>query len=285
MGVRLRGAARALVLVIILLVPLTAHGEVFSACWVTSVWNDTTLTFDQVTRCRITGGDVIDYASDSAVPSRLHPNVGSDLVGECWFLTSASTNWVYISLFVNGDRVLGWDPDPTTPGGIALATNRIPRCTSEPNPSVDPVMEVWEYVNSYIHAPPTPDLSPTPGDGVTGLDTYIGLPIPEDHQARLNSAAGVILDVVIDVTLVIVDWGDGDVDSMLANEDAFAGYPDGAVAHIYETKNGSGYNLTVSYDWTVKWRVVGSPWEFLAVPNTTTVVIYPVAEIVSVITP
>jgi hypothetical protein len=268
----------------VLVVPSRAEAEDFSACWVAE-------TVDRygikqiVTRCRITGGEVIDYDSDATVPARLHPNVGSDLVGECWFLTSASTNWVYISLFVNGDRVLGWDPDPTTPGGIALATNRIPRCTSEPNPSVDPVMEVWEYVNSYIHAPPTPDLSPTPGDGVTGLDTYIGLPIPEDHQARLNSATGVILDVVIDVTLVIVDWGDGDVDSMLADEDAFAGYPDGAVAHVYETKDGEGYNLTVSYDWTAKWRVVGSPWEFLVVPNTTTAVNYPVAEIVSVITP
>ena len=280
----MRGAVRALVVIVLLLIPSVAHGEDFQSCWVAEVV-DPFGQSETVTRCRISGGDVVDYSSDSAVPSRLYPNVGSDPTGECWYLTSASTNWVYISLFVNGDRVLGWDPDPTTPGGIALATNRIPRCSREPNPAVDPVMEVWEYVTTYIHAPPTPDLSPGPGDGVTGLETYIGLPIPGDHQAQLASATGVTLDVAIEVSAVIINWGDGDFDSLPADETAFAGYPDGAVAHVYETKNEFGYSLTVSYDWTAKWRVVGSPWEFLAVPNTTTTVNYSVAEIVSVITP
>ena len=284
MGGRLRVAIGSLVIAMVLVVSSRAEAEDFSACWVAE-------TVDRygikqiVTRCRISGRDVVDYDSDTAVPSRLYPNVGTDLTGECWYLTSEFTNWVYISLFVNGDRVLGWDPDPTTPGGIALATNRIPRCSSEPNLAVDPVMEVWEYVTTYIHAPPTPDLSPGPGDGVTGLETYIGLPIPADHQAQLASATGVTLDVAIEVSAVIVDWGDGDFDSLPADETAFAGYPDGAVAHVYETKNEFGYSLTVSYDWTAKWRVVGSPWEFLAVPNTTTTVNYSVAEIVSVITP
>ena len=264
---------------------MTVSAEDFSSCWVAKVVDPLLGQSETVTRCRISGGDLADYASDSAVPSVLHPNVGSDLTGECWYLTSASTNWVYISLFVNGDSVLGWDPDPTTPGGIALATNRIPRCSSEPNPAVDPVMEVWEYVNSYVHDPPTPDLSPGPGDGVTGLETYIGLPIPADHQAQLASATGVTLDIVIEISGVIVDWGDGNFDSLPADEDAFAGYPDGAVTHVYEEKNEDGYGLAVSYDWTARWRVAGSPWEFLAVPNTTTAVNYPVAEIVSVITP
>ena len=54
--------------------------------------------------------------------------------------------------------------------------------------------------------------------------------------------------------------------------------------HIYEVKDESGYNLEISYDWTARWRVVGGEWELLAVPNTTTIVLYPVAEVVSVIT-
>lgn len=281
----MRRAVGTAVLAALLAIPLIASGEEFSACWVTTNWNEATLTQDQVTRCRISGGAIVDYDSDTAISSRLYPNAGTDLSGDCWYLTSAVTNWVYLSLFVNGDRVLGWDPDPATPGGIAVATGRIPRCSSEPNPTIDPVVEVWEYVNSYIHAPPTPDLSPGPGDGVTGFETYIGLPIPADHQAQLISLTGITLEIEIEVSLVVVAWGDGEFDSLPADEDIFAGYPDGVVVHVFEEKNETGYGLDVSYDWTAKWRVVGSPWEFLPVPNTTTSLVYPVAEIVSVITP
>jgi hypothetical protein len=236
-----------------------------------------------VTRCRISGGDVVDYASDSSVPSRLYPNAGTDLTGDCWFLTSAVTNWVYLALFVNGDAVLGYDPDPTTSGGIAVATDRIPRCTSEPSPTADPAVEAWAYVTSYVHPPPSPEVNPSPGDGVTGLETHVGVPVPDVHETQLASATGVTLDIYIEVSGVVVDWGDDRVDNFPADEAALSGYPQGAARHIYEVKDEAGYDLVISYDWTARWRLDGEEWQFLDVPNTTTSVLYPVAEIVSVI--
>ena len=41
------------------------------------------------TRCRISGGSIVDYASDSAVPSQLYAQTGTDLTGQCWYYTSA----------------------------------------------------------------------------------------------------------------------------------------------------------------------------------------------------
>jgi hypothetical protein len=278
----LRSGTRFLVIAIITGLALTAQAEDFSSCWVAQQTDRFGFT-QQVTRCRISGGDVVDYASDTSVPSRLYPNLGTDLTGECWYLTSAVTRWVYLSLFVNGDAILGFDPDPA-PGSVALATERIPRCTSEPNPLLDPTTEAWQYVTQYIHAPPTPSVNPVPGDGVTGLETFVGVPVPEVHETQLASATGVTLDIYIEVSGVEIDWGDDRVDSFPADPAALAGYPDGLATHIYEVKHEAGYGLSISYDWTARWRVAGGEWEFLAVPSTTTIVDYPVAEIVSVIT-
>jgi hypothetical protein len=63
-----------------------------------------------------------------------------------------------------------------------------------------------------------------------------------------------------------------------------AGYPDGSATHIYEVKDPEGAVLTVEYDWTAHWRVGGGSWTALPVPNTTTTVDYPVAEVVSRLT-
>jgi hypothetical protein len=264
-------------------VSTSASADEFVACWVETVIIPGVGAEKTVTRCRLAGGEIVDYAGDNQVPAVLSPSVGTDLLGDCWFLTSASTNWVYLNLYVNGDAVLGWDPDPAIPGGVAYATDRIPRCTSEPLPASDPSTEVWDYVTAYIHPPPEPDVSPPAGSGITGLDTYVGVAIPDDHSATL-SAGGVSLDVEIEVDGVGVAWGDGESDTYPAELPALAGYPDGIVRHIYETKDESGYNLEVSYDWTARWRVSGGEWIFLDVPNTTTTVVYPVAEIISVIT-
>jgi hypothetical protein len=255
----------------------------YIACWIEKVPIPGVGAEKTVTRCRLAGGEIVDYAADSSVPAILFPAAGTDLLGDCWYLTSATTNWVYLSLFVDGDAILGWDPDPATPGGIAYATGRIPRCTSEPNPAVDPSAEVWDYVTSYVHPPPAPEVSPPEGDGITGLDTYLGVVIPDDHSATL-SAGGLTLDVEIDVDAVIVDWGDGGAESFPSDPQAMAGFPDGIAIHVYEVKSDAGYVIAVSYDWTVRWRVTGGPWLPLDVPNTTTSLVYPVAEIVSVIT-
>jgi hypothetical protein len=262
-------------------IPGQALGEDFSACWVAREVDPVLGRERTVTRCRISGGDVVDYASDDSVPSRLWPTSGTDLTGECWYLTSRDTSWIFLNRYVNGDAVLGYQPDPN--GAVAVATERIPRCTSEPG-ALDPSVEAWRHVTEYIHPPPSPQVNPEPGDGVTGLETFVGVPIPAVHNAQIGSATSVTLDIHIEVSAVEVDWGDDRVDSFPADETALAGYPDGIATHVYEVKDESGYAMAISYDWTARWRVSGGSWEFLDVPDTTTTLVYPVAEIVSVIT-
>lgn len=273
---------RLLILIVlgVLAVPATAAAETFSACWVTKEL-DPFGRPSSITRCRIAGGSVVDYASDSDVPSVLYPSTGTDITGQCWFYTSAVTQYVILTQYANGDADIGYDPDPASPGGIVAIGPTLPRCTSEPAPTTDPSAEAWQYVMQYIHDPPTPDLNPRPGDGVTGLDTYVGVPVPDPHIAQL-SAGGSTLDVYIEVSSVIVHWGDGKTDHYPPTGAALAGYPDGFATHIYEIKKDAA-PISVSYDWTARWRLVGGSWEFLAVPNTTTTVDYPVSEIVSVL--
>jgi hypothetical protein len=112
----------------------------------------------------------------------------------------------------------------------------------------------------------------------------VGVPIPDVHDTQLSSGTGTALDIHIEVSGVVVDWGDSSVDTFPADEAALAGYPDGGARHVYEVKDLAGYDLSISYAWTARWRVVGQEWEFLVVPDTTTSIVYPVAEIVSVIT-
>jgi hypothetical protein len=201
------------------------------------------------------------------------------LTGQCWYYTSAVTQYVILVQYANGDVDIGFDAGGA--GGIVAIGPTLPRCTSEPTSATDPMADVYSYVMQYIHDPPTPQLNPRAGDGVTGLDTYVGVAVPDDHTASLTSGA-TTLDVFIEVSAVIVNWGDGMVDSYPATSTALAGYPNGFAAHVYETSE-TGLSLSVSYDWTARWRIVGGSWEFLAVPNTTTTVAYPVSEIVSVL--
>ncbi len=257
-----------------------ADAAEFSSCWVSTELNPVSLQSDQVTRCRIAGGDTIDYASDSEVPTTLYPNLGTDVTGQCWFYTSATTAYVILAQFADGSADIGLDTDPANPGGIVAIGPTLPRCTSEPTAASDPAADAWAYVMSYIHDPPTPDLNPIPGEGVTGLQTYVGVPVPEEHRAGLTSGASALeVDIVVD--LVVVDWGDGSTTRFPADPSILAGYPDGSANHVYEVKDSGGRLITVEYDWTARWRPVGGSWISLPVPNTATSVDYPVAEVVS----
>ena len=281
LGGRLRSRVGAIVVAIWLLA-LPAAAESFSACWVTTEMDRYGFE-QQITRCRLAGGDIVDYASDSSVPGRLYPHPGADLTGSCWYYSSTDGNWLFRQLFSDGDAILGYASGGFG-GGVAVLSDRVPRCTSEPTPITNPSADAWSYVTEYIHPPPTPELNPTPGNGITGLETYVGVTVPDDHTARLTGDTGTLLDVFIEVSAVVVDWGDGHTTTYPADSTALSGYPDGIATHLYETKDYAGYNITVSYSWAARWRVVGSPWEALVVPNTSTSVIYPVAEIISVIT-
>jgi hypothetical protein len=133
---------------------------------------------------------------------------------------------------------------------------------------------------SYIHAPPMPDLNPSIGDGITGLGTHVGVSVPDDHTATLSSGLST-LEVEIEVSAVVVRWGDGEASTYLPDETPLSGYPDGPAVHVYESKDPDGVDLVVEYDWTARWRVAGGSWTPLPVPNTSTTVVYPIAEIVS----
>ena len=254
----------------------------FQACWVDEVETGFGLT-ETVTRCRIAGGDTVDYASDSDVPSVLYPNLGTDVTGQCWYYTSAATAYVILDRFADGSVEMGYDIDPSTPGGIVAIGPVIPRCTSEPVPAADPAADAWEYVMAYVHDPPAPDLSPAPGQGITGMETYVGVEVPDDHTATLTNG-GTGLEVEISVEAVVVSWGDGATDTFPPDGEILAGYPDGSAIHVYEVKDVTGATLTVEYDWFARWRLAGDVWTTLPVPNTTTSVVYPVAEVVSRLT-
>jgi hypothetical protein len=275
----LRRAIGTLVGIAIVLTPISAIAEEYAACWVTVEQHPVFGSETQITRCRLAGGDVVDYTDDDSVPARLYPNVGFDLTGECWYLTSTETQYqlLPISPDSGAELVLIVDGSPG-PSGIYR------RCQSEPGVAVDPESEAWEYVSAFVHPPPSPDVNPSPGDGVTGLETFVSVPVPPLHQTQLASASGDTLDIEIEVSGVLVDWGDSRVDTFPADQEMLAGYPDGAARHIYELKDESGYDLGISYAWTARWRVAGGAWEYLDVPNTTTSIPYPVAEIVSVLT-
>jgi hypothetical protein len=266
---------------LILLLPnVTVSAAEFTACWTVKEYDPVRLRDIPVTRCRIAGGTTVDYGSDSDVPSVLYPNLGTDIDGECWYLTSATTPYLIITQYADGGADIGYDPDPAIPGGIIVVGPTIRRCTSEPTPAVDPAADAWNYVMSYIHDPPTPDLNPEPGQGVTGLATYVGVELPDDHEANLSSGINTI-EVEIEVDAVVVDWGDGQTTTYPPDSVILAGYPDGSATHIYEVKDPNGVPLTVEYDWTARWRVTGGSWIALPVPNTDTAVTYPIAEVVS----
>ncbi|MFZ0013800.1 MAG: hypothetical protein WAL25_06740 [Acidimicrobiia bacterium] len=236
-----------------------------------------------ITRCRITGGETVDYGSDSDVPSVLYPNLGTDLTGQCWYLTSAITAYLILDRYADGSANIGLDTDPGAPGGIIAIGPTLPRCSSEPTPVADPSADAWNYVMSYIHDPPLPDLNPVPGQGITGLVTFLGMSVPDDHAATLTSGAS-SLEVEIVVDAVIVDWGDGHTDTFPPTETLLAGYPSGAATHVYEMKDPAGAVVSVEYDWGARWRLVGGSWSALPVPNTTSTVDYPIAEVVSRLT-
>ncbi len=282
MGGRLRRTIVASLLILTIATP--AFAESFSSCWVTTEWNPASLQHDQVTRCRISGGgETVDYASDDSIPSVLYPDLGNDVTGECWFYRSAATNYVILNVYADGVVEIGYLTDPNDPGGLVAIGGFIPRCTSEPIEPADPAADAWAYALSYIHSPPAPALNPAPGQGVTGLDTFVGVEVPPDHSATLASGAST-LEVEIDVASVIVSWGDGRSDEFPPLDEILAGYPDGSASHVYETHHPDGAIITVEYDWAARWRVDGGVWTTLPVPNTSTAVDYPVAQVVSRLT-
>lgn len=219
--------------------------------------------------------------------------MGSDANGECWFWTSSDTDWVILSTFTDGSAILGVYVNEY----LALDTGRIPRCTSEPAVGEPPEEAVREAITEYVHDPPTPDLSPPVGRGLTGMETFVGVPVPGLWSDTITIPL-YTLDVEVWVDELEVDWGDGTTDRFPPDTyPELTGYPDGVARHMYEVKtcdppgsapdcdpDHTAYPLTVSYIWGAQWRANGAPWIPIDVPATSTTVGYPVTEAISVLT-
>lgn len=295
MATGLRDRARALGILIFLLLAtaLTAEAqEAFVACWLEERVHPVTGETRSVTVCRLVNGDTAEFAGDEP-PGDLQPSVGTDAIGMCWFWTSAETDWEILSTFSDGSAILGIYVN----GWLALDTDRIPRCTSEPEVGDPPDEVAWNAITEYVHNPPAPDLNPPVGRGLTGMETHVGVPVP-GMWADTISIPLYTIDVEVWVDALTVDWGDGTVTSY--PPDAYpnlTGYPDGIAHHIYEVKtcdppgrdrdchpDHRAYPLTVSYVWSARWRANGGTWITVDVPPSSTTVDYPVIESESVLT-
>lgn len=295
MAARLRHRTGVVAVTVTLLFAQTtvAFGQAsFISCWVEDRAHPISGERYQITVCRLVSGEVVEYP-DGNVPGTLDPAVGTDTDGECWFLTSSDTDWVILSTFSDGSAILGVYRDDL----LVFDTGRIPRCTSEPGDAPDPEDEVEAAITEYVHAPPEPELNPPTGRGLTGMDTFIGVPVPGPWSDTISVTSWTI-DVEVWVDLLRVDWGDGTITDY--PPDTFTritGYPDGIAIHMYEVKtcnppgsapdchpSHAAYPLTVSYVWAARWRVNDGQWIPIDVPPTSTTVDYPVAEAVSTLT-
>ncbi len=270
--------------------------EEVSACWVEYRSDPVTGTPRPVTVCRV-AGELVEYGSGGSPPSDLDPDVGTAGGVQCWFWTGRDTQWVFVALNPDNTATLGWDPDGV-PGGPVAVDITLEVCRSEPVPAAPPSVEVWEAVREYVHAVPVPVLDPPPPRGLAGLETYAGVEVPDPLAVSLVSAgSGAVLEVEAWVDEVTVDWGDGTVDSFPPVLFPFLdGSAEGAAVHVFEVKTCdppggprchpslSAYPLSVSFSWFVRWRVGGGPWLTLPVPDTVTVVDYPVSEVVGLVT-
>lgn len=295
MGTRLHFRARAfaLALLLVLVAPtLAAAAGTYVSCWVEQRWDPVFGVMETVTVCRLVNGDITEYPGEEP-PGSVEPAVGTDANGICWYWTSASTAWELLTTFSDGSAVLGLYIN----GFLALDTDRIPRCTSEPVPEEPPDEVAWEAITEYIHDPPAPDLNPPIGFGLTGMETHVGFPVPGPWSDTIT-VPGYVLDVEVVVAAAGVDWGDGTTDTYPPEAyPQLSGYPDGLARHVYEVKTcdppGSAadchphleaYPVTISYVWGARWRANGGPWLEVNVPAGSTTVQYPVTEAVAALT-
>lgn len=287
-----RRTALILIAFVLALSGAAAAQETFVACWVEPEWDPVLRRDIHITVCRLTNEDITEYP-EGEPPGVLHPAVGTDSNGQCWYRTSAETDWEILSTFSDGSAILGLYIN----GFLALDTDRIPRCTSEPVEEEPPSQVAWEAITEYVHDPPTPEVNPPVGLGLTGMETHVGVPVPGSWSDSISIPLYTI-DVEVWVEALRVDWGDSSASDYPPEAyPDLTGYPDGLARHVYEVKTcdppgrdydchpeHSAYPLSVSYVWGARWRANGGSWIAVNVPPSSTTVDYPVIEAVSTLT-
>jgi hypothetical protein len=246
-------------------------------------WYDRTGPFgDRQLVCRLVGSDTIVEHETIQPPPRLWPALGYDATGECWYRRPVNTGFRLQDIYGNGDAELWYRSPTAAPTGAWIVVGRVRGCTSEPVDVVTVVELVWEAIETFEFVEPDPTLQPD--TGVTGVATYVDLDPPDTVVESFTSpVTGALVEVEFAVPLVIVDWGDGVEEFTPSLYDLFGPYPDGAITHTYETKD--FYDVTVEYEWSVRWRFDGGTWNtVLEVPPTTWTNTYQVDELVGRVT-
>jgi hypothetical protein len=228
------------------------------------------------------------YTVTETEPPVLYPQLGSNLDGsECWSWTTTVTQWVIISR--DGSlATIGRDVGV----GIVLDAT-MDACEGIPGDDLRTV--AWDFLERWLLAEPEIELSPL-SSGVTGLETYVWAPIPDQIDGTLTSPAGTTLQARAWVDQVVVDWGDVTTSPLVLDElqlGRFAAYPDGSAYHVYGTKTCNeegqtgcypevdGYPLTVSFRWQAAYRVGANPWIDIGPVTPLATVDYPVDEIIT----
>ncbi len=269
-------------------------------CWTETRLDEVRGRSVTLTVCKVVGTEHrVEYASEVAIPVEIFPNVGRDQSDtECWYWITWDEQWVIISRTSANMAHIAYDPDGI-PGGPLAQDTLLPACESEPRDEGSEEDEAWRLIEEYVHRRPDPRFDPVVGRGLAGLETFVvlGPPAPFD-DTLVSPATGAVLQVQGWVAAVVIDWGDGTVETFTPlSYPLLTGSPDGIARHVYEVKTchppGAGprchphlsaYPLTVSYEWSARWRAGGGPWQNLAVPATITAVDYPVTEVVAVLT-
>ncbi len=270
-----RAALGALLTVIVAVAgPGSALGAEVHVCWTRWVADLDSATPRQIVLCRI-GGEIVVYERVGDVPVVLHPAVGSDDAGECWYWRSVFTGWVLAR--VDGDRALmRFDPDGPGPGP-ALADGWVPRCDGEPDTG-SAIDAVWEVIRRYEF--PTPDVELDPAIGLTGLDSFVEVvPPPPVIESIASPVSGTRIFVEFTIGQVEVDWGDGSVTTAppLLYEH-LGGAPGGVLRHAYG--QAGRHRIVVSYDWVARWRIDAGPFLPLVLDPTETIIDHRVDELV-----
>ena len=204
--------------------------------------------------CRIVGSEAVVVYEQLEPPPPLYPAVGDDGDGTCWYNRTVATNWRIVGTRGDGSAYMWYAPDTRW-----IDVGWVRRCSSEPTEITTPLDLVWETVAAFDFEVPEATLQPE--DGVTGLPTYAVVDPPRPVIESLTApVTGTLVEVEFTVASVILDWGDGEPEPISPLVyDLFGPHPDGEITHTYETKD--LYSTSVTYDWKVRWRVDGGPWD------------------------
>lgn len=239
-------ALLVLILAVSFVQPPPTHAGTAMRCWTASV------AFERVLRCRVGSEEAVDFEERALVGIPLHAGVGEDLWGRCWFDADTWSGWVASGHWADESatllRIVG------QPGGDMLMNiGAVRRCTTDPVMSLEG-RSVQLALRAYHYELPEPTFQPQAG--VVGLPTYLEVLVAEiDRFVIGNPERRESLFVEVDVSAVVVDWGD-DGGVAVYSEDRHAdltGYPHGDARHTY-ARSGS-YDFDIGFQWRARWRV------------------------------